>query len=656
MSDTPAPTARAQVVGMTDVGRVREHNEDSFLVMNRADGRRADSGESFEAQLDGALLLVVCDGMGGAAAGEIASRMAADRMAAELGKADFGNSTPDQIASVMDRAVQQANQDIHDAAKANPAQKGMGTTMTAAVVTPGRLFVSQVGDSRAYLLRKGLLNQITKDQSLIGQLIEEGTLTEEEAEKLGGRNIVLQAVGVEENLRVDTKYWPLLRGDVLLVCSDGLSGMVKDARMKEILAECGDDMQLAAKRLIEEANKNGGRDNITNILARFDGDGLRPPMEAAGEGAVEKAGVAFKAPPPPEVPNPMRRVGWLGLGLLAAIGGLFFVLRPTTAAVQIATRPAGVSVHVTLVSESGERYEADAKGDVAVMPSVKPSDKPFTLTASAPGGLYEDDQKQVDIRTPGQVHLDVAPVPKPGTVAVTSKTPRVRVRIEAPGSHRKVSAYDQSYDLPEADQKREFGNIPSGDVTVTATRTGFREWRKKAELTPTGSLSFDVPPLEEVKGRLVVDCAENGVEVEVFDDHGDLLGKDEVRDHEASFKVRVGRHSVRATKRGFQGFDAPVEVSEGGDAKLTVSLEVTLLQVMLLGPPNSEFRLLRAQNSGEPLEVEHGSAAGRSKRLLLPPGNYTIEWSVGGVAQDSKPLPLRVGDKPREVPLEPKKR
>lgn len=656
MSESPAPTARAHVVGMTDVGRVREHNEDCFLVMNRADGRRGGSGERFEVELDGALLLVVCDGMGGAAAGEIASRMAADRMAAELGAADFGNSTPDQIASVMDHAVQQANQDIHDAAKANPSQKGMGTTMTAAVVTPGRLYVSQVGDSRAYLLRKGLLNQITKDQSLIGQLIEEGTLTEEEAEKLGGRNIVLQAVGVEENLRVDTKYWPLLRGDVLLVCSDGLSGMVKDARMKEILAECGDDMHKAAQKLIAEANQNGGRDNVTNILARFDGDGLRPPMEAAGEGAIEKAGVAFKAPPPPDVPNPMRRMGWIGLGLLLAIGALFLALRPTTAGVQIATRPPGVPVHVTLASPDGETYEADSKADVALLASVKPSEKPFTLTAAAPGGLYEDDQKQVEIKKAGQVRLEAWPVPKRGTVSVTSKTPRVRVRIEAPGSHPKVSAYDQSYDLPEADQKRTFANIPSGEVTVTATRAGFRQWSTKQPLPPTGSLSFDEPQLEEVKGRLVVDCAEDGAQVEVFDDHGDLLGKDDVRNHEASIKVRVGKQSVRVTKHGFKDFDAEVDVAEGGDTKLSVALEVTLLQVTLLGPPNSEFKLLRAQNNGPPVEQEHGSAAGKSKRLLVPPGNYEIQWSVGNAAQDPVQIQVRVGDKPQEILLQPKRK
>src|SRR6185503_4869270 len=108
MAETPNPTARACVVGMTDVGRVREHNEDNFLVMNRSDGRRTASAEKLDTVLDGALLLAVCDGMGGAAAGEVASKMAAERIATDLGKADFANSSPDQIAALMDHAVQQA--------------------------------------------------------------------------------------------------------------------------------------------------------------------------------------------------------------------------------------------------------------------------------------------------------------------------------------------------------------------------------------------------------------------------------------------------------------------------------------------------------------------------------------------------------------------
>jgi hypothetical protein len=414
-------------------------------------------------------------------------------------------------------------------------------------------------------------------------------------------------------------------------------------------------MQAAAKKLVAEANQNGGRDNVTNILARFDGEGLRAPMESADDGVIEKAGVAFKAPPPPDVPNPMRRVGWIGLGLLAAIGALFFALRPTTAAVQIATRPAGVPVHVTLVSESGERYEADSKGDVATLPKVKPSDKPFTLTASAPGGLYEDDQKQVDIREPGQVRLDVAPVPKPGTVSVASKTARVQVKIDARGSHKKVSGYDRTYEFPNADEAREFGNIPSGDVEIRAERTGFRPWTQKQALAPAGAVKFEVPALEEIQGRLLVECAENGFKIEVFDDHGDPLAKDEIRNNEASMKVRVGRHSVRATKSGFKDRETPVEVTEGAAAKLTIVAEVTLLQITLLGPPNSEFTLLRKQNNAEPLEVEHGSAAGKSKRLLVPPGNYLVQWSVGGEAQEPFEFPVRVGDKPQEITLKPRR-
>src|SRR5262245_7721306 len=503
MTDNPASTAQAAVVGVTDVGRVREHNEDNFLVMNRADGKRGGNAERVEVNLDGALLLVVCDGMGGAAAGEIASRMATDRMAKELGSADFANSTPDQIAAVMDKAVQLANSDNHDAAKANPAQKGMGTTMTAAVVTPGRLFVSQVGDSRAYLLRKNLLNQLTKDQSLIGQLIEEGTLTEEEAEKLGGRNIVLQAVGVEENLRVDTKYWPLLRGDVLLMCSDGLSGMVKDLRMKEIRLAAGEAVGRAAKDLVAEANENGGRDNVTSIVARFDGEALRPPMESAEGGEMEKAGVAFKAPPPPEVENPMRRMGLVGLAVLAVIAALFFALRKTTADVQVTTPP-GLAVHLKLISPDGKELERVAKDGVALFEGVPPSDKPFVLVASADG--HENDEKDVAIKDAGQAQLSAEPVPKRGTVSVQSQTPRVDIRIEAPGTHRKVDPYDRKFELPQAEQERTFGNIPAGGVTVTATRDGFREWKKTLKLDPTGTLAFEVPKLDEIKGRIVVTC------------------------------------------------------------------------------------------------------------------------------------------------------
>jgi serine/threonine protein phosphatase PrpC len=648
MTEHPAPTAQAAVVGVTDVGRVREHNEDNFLVMNRADGRRGGNAERVEVKLDGALLLVVCDGMGGAAAGEIASRMATDRMAQELGGADFADSTPDQIAAVMDKAVQLANSDIHDAAKANPSQKGMGTTMTAAVVTPGRLFVSQVGDSRAYLLRKNLLNQLTKDQSLIGQLIEEGTLTEEEAEKLGGRNIVLQAVGVEENLRVDTKYWPLLRGDVLLVCSDGLSGMVKDGRMKEILLAAGEDVGRAAKDLIAEANENGGRDNITSIVARFDGAALRPPMEAAEGTELEKAGVAFKAPPPPEVENPMRRMAVLGLAVLAVIAALFFALRKTTADVQVTT-PAGLAVHLKLISPDGKELERDAKDGVALFEGVAPSDKPFVLVASAEG--HENDEKDVAIKDAGQAQLSAEPVPKRGTVSVQSLTARVDVRIEAPGTHRKVTPYDQKFELPVAEQERTFGNIPAGEVTVTARRDGFREWKKTLQLKPTGAVSFEVPKLDEIRGRIVVTCEQNGATVEVFDDHGEPVAKDTVTDGSARLTVRTGHQSVRVTKTGFKEFTADVDVAEGGEVKVTAALDVVQSPVTLFGPPDAEFEVLKKRNNADPERKEYGSLAGGSRTLLLEPGNYVVRWQVGAAVKQPVEFSIPAGGESKDVQL-----
>lgn len=651
MAEESPGSARAIVVGMTDVGRVREHNEDSFLVMNRSDGRRAGNGERFDTKLDAALLLVVCDGMGGAAAGEVASRMAADRLATELGAADFSSSSPDQIASLMDHAVQQANADIHAAAVANPNQKGMGTTLTAAVVTPGRLYVSQVGDSRAYLLRKGNLNQLTKDQSLIGQLIEEGTLTEEEAEKLGGRNIVLQAVGVEENLRVDTKYWPLLRGDQLLVCSDGLTGMVKDAQVKEILLASPDDLHKAAENLISEANRNGGRDNVTAIVARFDGEGLRAPMEAASE-EMEKAGVAFKAPPPPDVPNPMKRMGFVGLVVLAVIAALFFLLQKTTADLQVSTRPAGMPVKLVLTGPGGVRHEAVARDSVAVFEGVKPSDQDFELTASLPG--HFDDTRRITIRDPGQLKLDAWPIPMPGTVTIVSKTPLVVVRIEAKGTHDQVKPFDNSYPLPEADEERKLKDVPAGQVKVTATRAGFESWESSQLLEPMASIRFEVPKLAEITGFVVVECTENGAQIEVLDEKGQTLAKDQVRDGQARMRVRVGRQSLRLTKTGFKDYEDYVEVVEGKDTPKVVNLEVTRLQVTLVGPSGAEFKIWKLRPDGTrdtAIAPVDGSANGRSRPQKLEPGQYEIEWQVGNDVKKPVGHVVRVGDKPVDIEL-----
>ena len=223
-------------------------------------------------------LLVVADGMGGAAAGEIASVMATDTIFEQMRKM-WGaekEATAQRFAYRLKEAVEVANTHIHTYAKAHPEVRGMGTTTTAAGVLADHLFLSQVGDSRAYLIRGGVATQLTKDQSLMQRLVEAGELTEEEAAQSERRNIILQALGPDPKVKVDLTHQELRRGDLLVLCSDGLSGLVKKEEIAEAVGP-GTDLAGAAERLIALANERGGPDNITVIIARFDGEGLRPP-------------------------------------------------------------------------------------------------------------------------------------------------------------------------------------------------------------------------------------------------------------------------------------------------------------------------------------------------------------------------------------------
>ena len=156
----------------------------------------------------------------------------------------------------------------------------MGTTTTAAGVLGERCYVTQVGDSRAYLVRHGQAHQLTKDQSLMQRLVEAGELTEEEAAQSERRNIILQALGPDPRVKVDLTHQDVRKGDVLVLCSDGLSGQVKNEEIAQIVS-AAPDVRTACERLIGLANERGGPDNITVVLARFDGDGLRPA--GAGE-------------------------------------------------------------------------------------------------------------------------------------------------------------------------------------------------------------------------------------------------------------------------------------------------------------------------------------------------------------------------------------
>jgi protein phosphatase len=305
--------ARAEVklrlFGRTDVGQVREHNEDNFIV---ADLTKESRGlmESDRSQIVGerGTLLGVCDGMGGAAAGEVASQLAVDiiyqRMA--IGEAPKDH---DDLAARLVHAIEAAGLRIFSEAKLDRTRRGMGTTATIASLVDDHLFLGQVGDSRGYLLRGDRLVQVTRDQSLVNQLIEAGQLTEEEAETFEHNNIILQALGTADTVQVDLTYVHLRRGDTLMICSDGLSGMVRNDEIREVLRSVPDPLE-ACKTLTDRANQAGGHDNITVVVAKFEGDSLEEPSREDIDGLRYQKYQLPEAPASSHqtLPEPSRKV------------------------------------------------------------------------------------------------------------------------------------------------------------------------------------------------------------------------------------------------------------------------------------------------------------------------------------------------------------
>jgi protein phosphatase len=215
--------------------------------------------------------------MGGAAAGEVASELAVNIVYEKLVDGDMPKDHDDLARRVV-RSVEAAGLRIYSEAKLDRHHRGMGTTATVAALLDYHLYLGQVGDSRAYILRNEQLVQVTRDQSLVNQLIEAGQLTEEEAENFEHNNIILQALGTADTVQVDLTYVPLRRGDVLMLCSDGLSGMVRYEEIRHTLIEHPDALE-ACKILTDKANDAGGHDNVTVIVARFEGEGLPEPSD-----------------------------------------------------------------------------------------------------------------------------------------------------------------------------------------------------------------------------------------------------------------------------------------------------------------------------------------------------------------------------------------
>jgi PPM family protein phosphatase len=289
----------AGYAGRTDTGRKRRRNEDAYVVAPP--------------------LFAVADGMGGAQAGEVASKLAA----AALEDTDPGRLTgPERVASV----IREANRRVHERSSTDPSTSGMGTTMTVALVEQDGVVIGHVGDSRAYLVREGSIEQLTEDHSLVNELLKSGRLSPSEADTHPQRSVITRAVGTDPEVDVDAFTVDARAGDVFLLCSDGLTDMVDDAAILDTVAENAGDLDRATKTLVAAANRGGGEDNITVVAFAIGEDaagdlGDTATMAAIAEPEPDDETRETAAPvstPPPQIDSAARvRLVFATLMLLA---------------------------------------------------------------------------------------------------------------------------------------------------------------------------------------------------------------------------------------------------------------------------------------------------------------------------------------------------
>jgi protein phosphatase len=243
-----------EIATATDSGMVRSHNEDSIA----ADGEAG--------------LAVLADGMGGYNAGEVASGIAVELIKSELKKALAGRKPEELNGQSAERLITEhagrANAAIYQAAQSQPQYSGMGTTLVVALWHDNHVSVGHIGDSRMYRLRAGVLEQVTRDHSLLQEQIDSGMITKEQARHSQNKNLVTRAVGIDPEVETEVHTYPVQPGDIFLLCSDGLNDMVTDEDIQLTLASLAANLPLAAQQLVQQANDNGGRDNVSVILVR----------------------------------------------------------------------------------------------------------------------------------------------------------------------------------------------------------------------------------------------------------------------------------------------------------------------------------------------------------------------------------------------------
>lgn len=239
-----------KIFGKTDIGLVRSSNQDAFRI------GKFDSGTVWA---------VLCDGMGGASGGDIASKMAVDLIAERILANYNDNMKTSSVANLLESAINFASIKIFDIAREDETLSGMGTTVVVTIIREGEAMISHAGDSRAYIISKDI-RQVTTDHSIVQEMLDRGEITEEEAKHHPIKNYITRALGVKDRISVDFTTEDFCENDILLMCSDGLSNMVESDSLKELI-KCADDD--TCNKLVDTANSNGGKDNITVVIASY---------------------------------------------------------------------------------------------------------------------------------------------------------------------------------------------------------------------------------------------------------------------------------------------------------------------------------------------------------------------------------------------------
>jgi protein phosphatase len=368
-------TARSKQswAALSDIGRVRTHNEDSVLAQPP--------------------LFVVADGLGGHEAGEVASSIAIETVR------DHAPRRPD--AKALARAVKAANREVIRSAREGYGKQGMGTTMTAAIVEGTHIAIAHIGDSRAYLLRSGTLEQITDDHSMVADMIRRGQLTEAEARYHPNRSVITRALGTDPAVVADTYELTAGPGDRLLLCSDGLTGMLEDAMIAETLATYADPAA-AARALVDAANDAGGHDNISVVI-----------VDVGGEGAVRGATV--------DADGARRGRGWLALvgwlllfGLV--VGGVAFAAKRVAMSRAYLTAENGVVVVYQGVPGSFAGITLSTRAEET---TIAVADLDFALESRLKAGLPMQSLSEAQLALESyrrSIAERRAPVPAPSTV------------------------------------------------------------------------------------------------------------------------------------------------------------------------------------------------------------------------------------------------